>query len=568
MALFGFDRLSVVRELQRLLFDTRPQMKKILRTFQQGRRIFMKELTTIVGHVGGRCKGELEEQSTWSEAPAGSAEVKAKIHEHVGSLFALVDRDGDARRFDEVERRIIPLVLTLGRLFLTYFLVRREEASAKEVDAWVKRGYRRRRQERKYLSTYFGRVCFWRRYVRRPGGAGVHPLDLALGLTVDGFSLLVTEICARLSTLISYEQVTALSLYFLGWSPSKTSVEKAVLGLGRYSEKWFEAAPPPEGDGEVMVIQLDSKATPTATDEELEKRRGKREQKKPALSPRHRGREKRARRNKKRRLKGDKSKNGKATTIVTMYTLKKSRDENGKPVLLGPINKWVYSSYAPKRHAFAIARREADKRGFSDGSGKLVQIVTDGDEDLERYAKELFPKAKHTLDIMHVLEYVWEAGRFVYKEGSHELTAWVKMQERLLYRGKAVLVRQHIGDLLKAAPPAAAERLEGIREYFRKRLRLMNYAEMRKLDLEVASGVVEGAVRHVVAKRFDSGSMRWIKERAEALLQLRCIEINGDWSAFIAFVDTKLRAESKAAASPVRLLTNTPGALPTLGVAA
>ena len=65
-----------------------------------------------------------------------------------------------------------------------------------------------------------------------------------------------------------------------------------------------------------------------------------------------------------------------------MYTLKKGRDEEGKPALLGPINKRVYASYAPKRHAFAVARREADKRGFTKKSRKKIQIVIDGDEDL------------------------------------------------------------------------------------------------------------------------------------------------------------------------------------------
>ena len=33
---------------------------------------------------------------------------------------------------------------------------------------------------------------------------------------------------------------------------------------------------------------------------------------------------------------------------------------------------------------------------------------------------------------------------------------------------------------------------------------------------------------NMIAKRFDSSGMRWIRKRAEALLQLRCIEINGD----------------------------------------
>jgi hypothetical protein len=119
-----------------------------------------------------------------------------------------------------------------------------------------------------------------------------------------------------------------------------------VLGFGSYTEEWFESAPAPEGDGEILVVQWDSKATPTATEEELEKRRGKRKKDERPLSPRHRGRAKRKRRGpKKRRKKGDKSKNGKAATLVVMYTLKKARDKDGKPFLFGPINKKVYASY-------------------------------------------------------------------------------------------------------------------------------------------------------------------------------------------------------------------------------
>lgn len=305
------------------------------------------------------------------------------------------------------------------------------------------------------------------------------------------------------------------------------------------------------------------------SEEELEKRRGKRTKKERPLSPRHRGRQKRARRGpKKRKKKGDKSKNGKASTLVTQYTLKRAHDQEGNPVLLGPINKKVYASYAPKRHAFAIARREADKRGFTKESGKRHQIVTDGDEDLERLVKDFFPEATHTLDIMHVLEYVWEAGRFLFKEGSKELAAWAKKQERLLYKGKAVLVVQHLVDAKRELGEKARARLDTIRMYLQKRLRMMEYDELREEDLEVASGVVEGGVKHVIGKRFDNGSMRWIRERAEALLQLRCIEINGDWASFVDFVEKRTLGKSKAEARVTRLLTTQPAPLPTFGVGA
>jgi len=112
------------------------------------------------------------------------------------------------------------------------------------------------------------------------------------------------------------------------------------------------------------------------------------------------------------------------------------------------------------------------------------------------------------------------------------------------------------------------KRLEKIRFYLQNRLHMMFYDELRAEDLEVASGVGEGAVRHVIGKRFDNGSMRWIRERAEALLQLRCIEINGDWDAFIAFTRAKLFPLHRRDVVVARLLTSRPSSLPTSVVAA
>ena len=526
------------------------------------------KIETIVGFVGGRCKGESAEQDAWKNAPVESSQIKKTLKEHVDRIYAFIDRPSDSRKFDEVEGGMRDLLLALGRLCLAWFFALREERSERDIERWKRRGYRCRDRERKHLNTFFGRVTYWRTYVRRQGATGFHPLDRLLGITADGFSFLVMQVAARLSTFLPFEQVTALFLYFNSWSPSKTSVEKSVLGFGQFTQEWFASAPAPEGDGEVLVTQIDCKATPTATEEELEKRRGKRKKERP-LSPRHRGRAKRARRGtKRRRKKGDKSKNGKAATMVIQYTLKRARDAKGNPVLLGPINKKIYASYAPKRHAFEVARREANKRGFTKDSGKRHQLVTDGDDDFAQLAKEFFPEAIHTLDVMHVMEYVWEAGRFLYREGSNELVAWVKKQETLLYKGKALLVVQHICDAQSQVGEKARKRLEKIRFYLQNRLHMMFYNELRAEDLEVASGVVEGAVRHVIGKRFDNGSMRWIRERAEALLQLRCIEINGDWDAFIAFTRSKLFPQHQREAVVARLLSSRTSPLPNSVLAA
>ncbi len=536
----------------------------------------MSNLKSIVDHEAGPFKSKFAEQDAWKERPPGERDIKKEIARRVRAIFRFLESSDGQQRLEEVERKLVPLVLRLGRLFLAYYLARKHRDSERRLRRRPPRGFRRGRPQPRLLGTFFGKVRYWRTYVREScGSAGTYPLDIDLGLTADGFTMVVVSLAARLSTLVSFDQVGALLLTFLSWSPAKRTIENSVLGLGRYTTEWFAKAPPPDGDGDVLVIQIDSKATPTATASELEKRRGKRARKSRAPSPRHRGRENRERRGSKpRRKKGDKSKNGKAATVVVMYTLKGAKDADGKQLLLGPVNRWVYSSYAPKRHAFAIARREADKRGFPKGCAKVTQLVTDGDEDLERYRTEFFPDSIHTLDIMHALQYVHKAGTCFYKEGSRALKEWFEDSKALVYKGQVKKLiselQRQAGKLPKSGPENKGKRtrLEKAIEYLEKRLHMMHYGWLIDQDLEIGSGAVEGTVKHLVAKRFDNGSMRWIKERAEALLQLRAIEINEDWEEFIQFVHERLQARSVEDMTPQRLLTDKPATLPEFGIAA
>lgn len=64
---------------------------------------------------------------------------------------------------------------------------------------------------------------------------------------------------------------------------------------------------------------------------------------------------------------------------------------------------------------------------------------------------------------------------------------------------------------------------------------MMAYKDLIDEDMVMASGIVEGVARYVVGERLDCSGMRWIPERAEVLLHLRCIELNGDWERFFAW---------------------------------
>ena len=173
------------------------------------------------------------------------------------------------------EQEIVARVFVLGQLFIRLFL-RMREAGVRERHQ-KPQGYQWQKVQKRVVGTFFGKVSYWRRYVySAKGGGGYYPLDMELGLTGDGFSLLVQSYAALIATKLSYAQATVVLSLFLNWTPAQSSIEEMVLGLGGHTSAWFEQAPAPEGEGEVLVIQFDSKGNPMATEAELEKRRGKR----------------------------------------------------------------------------------------------------------------------------------------------------------------------------------------------------------------------------------------------------------------------------------------------------
>ena len=520
--------------------------------------------------------GNGKQKQSGSEAPPTLAERVTGLRKAAEALESFVKEqaaEAELPSFMVFETALKEKLDALGRAGSELFLTHAEERVAAASKDGVQHGDRFLRPapqlQPRNLTGRFGVVRYFRTYLRenRAGRRnGFHPLDLTLGLSTDRFSWNVLSLSARLATKQSFAEARATIGLFLPNAPSTEVVEQTVLGLGKYTGEWFEKLPAPKDDGEVLVVMIDSKGAPTVTAEELLRRRGKRSRRPAAPSPRHRGRHRRGLYPKKpRRKKGDKSKNAKMATLIIMYTLRRSG-----PHLLGPINRWVYASFAPKEHAFQIARREANKRGFAPGSGRLVQLVTDGDLDLDCYAKRYFAEAIHTIDVMHVTEKLWTAGECIHPEGSRELKRWVDRQKKRLYGGGVAHIVAELQRQLEQTPRTGPgnkgkrERLTNVIRYIEKRQDRLNYRELLAQDLEIASGPVEGAVKNVIGKRCDHGGMRWIKERVEALLQLRCIEMNGHWDAFVAQVHDRLKADATAGGLRLRLQSRSPAPLPAI----
>jgi hypothetical protein len=249
--------------------------------------------------------------------------------------------------------------------------------------------------------------------------------------------------------------------------------------------------------------------------------------------------------------------------LVVMYTLR--RGDDGR--LHGPVNKKVWASFAGRQAAALWARAEATKRGFGPGTIKTVQLVMDGAKGLRHNLEPLFPGAVVTLDVCHVVEKLWALGHRFHREGSAELTAWVEELKALLYGGRAAELVERLRAWLRQVPahgPGTKGRRQGLKAligYLAPRLEMMRYAEWVAQDLVIGSGQVEGAARHVVGERLDCAGMRWLQGKAEALLHLRCIELNGDWERFGAWLQgrNQHRLEKR---QRLRILTDQPIKLP------
>lgn len=481
------------------------------------------------------------------ECPPALDDLRQQLHQRLDQAIDACQQDHLQVSFLDFEKALLPHLSALGLLLMQLFLLvrhRRLDLTACDPEGRyrVGDGYATRS-----LNTSCGLLRYGRAYLipRKGTGPGCHPLDSELGLTRDSFSPLIIGWFCRLATRLSFRLASELGGMFLDWAPAPSTVEGWVLGLGRPAHVWHCSGPLPQGDGEVLVIECDGKAIPTATDEELAKRRGPRKDKPKGCAgkcQRHRGRcRRKARGKKKKRKPGDKSKNGRSATLIAMYTLK--RGDDGR--LHGPVNKKVYATFSSRKVALQWAREQATRRGFPADTTKTIQIILDGEVCLEQQMRKLFPKAILTLDIRHAQERLWKVGRLLHAEGSSELAAWVEPLVELLYQGKVEELLERLRGVSFTGPGSKAKRQTQGKaiKYLDKRQPLMNYKAWREQDLVLASGVVEGAARYVIGERLDNSGMRWVVERAEALLQLRCIEVNGDWDAFFAWSEEQRRAE-------------------------
>ena len=184
---------------------------------------------TVAGQ-GSACKGDCAEQDDWRDRPPTSEHLRWRAQRQFTALLELAE-DRRRRRYERFETLLIAEVFRLGRLLIALFLcVWQERMRVATTEQRGKEDYRRQPAKDRLLGTFFGKVRYWRTYLHQTNGrpGGFFPLDTALGLLADGFSMGVLGRAVQLATRMSYAAATVVFSRFVGWSPSHKTIEEAL----------------------------------------------------------------------------------------------------------------------------------------------------------------------------------------------------------------------------------------------------------------------------------------------------------------------------------------------------
>jgi len=462
-----------------------------------------------------------------------SDRIVQQIHHDFKDLVDYVTGEASqSRTACEVELTLFRQLLALGAQLLRLFFVQR--ATVRPSEPIAPDGTRLKYQEKRQTTYFsvFGKVRFRRHYFHAPGQKGICPLDAELSLPSRCYSDLLRDWAEYCTTNESYDESLRVLKHILGLSISKQALETAVQEDAVDVEAFYEqkAAPSPETEGSILVIQADGKGVPMVRDQ-------------PADQPARRG-------------KGQKRTKKKESVVTAIYTIEPyprtpqwmadalMRDIEGneepertstQPQRPAPVGKEVRATMKGKDFALGRLVGRVDQR-----EGEHIQqraALTDGAEALQDRILIKFPNFELILDIIHVSGYLWDAANALLGETHLDRTAWVKEQLLLILSGKTTAVIQTLESLVQGPTTSTAQRkvLNTTIGYYRRNLPYMRYDRYLDRGWPISSGVVEGACGHLVKDRMEQSGMRWTRLGAQAILELRAARVNDDWDAYQHF---------------------------------
>lgn len=219
-----------------------------------------------------------------------------------------------------------------------------------------------------------------------------------------------------------------------------------------------------------------------------------------------------------------------------------------------PQNKRVSASVV-KSQAEGIAEmfEEAERR---DPEHQHVTVVLiDGEEhqrdEIRRQASQRSWDLTIVIDLIHVIHYLWLAAYALCSRQPKQAQALVTHLVTMLLTGTVsdVIRSLHQTATLRGLSAQARVPVEKCVDYLRKNAWYLRYPAFLRQGFPIATGLIEGACRHLVQDRLGITGARWGLVGAEAILKLRAIHSSGDWDDYWRFHERQEAARNYAAAA-------------------
>lgn len=386
------------------------------------------------------------------------------------------------------------------------------------------------------LTTIFGEVEVERIAYRKRGQTNLHPADAVLNLPTEKHSHGLRQLAAIESSRGSFGGAVEAIGRATGQHLGKRQVEDlAARAAVDFDTFYLQRQAPTGAVTDVLVISCDGKGIvmrPGALRPATAKAAASTNQK---LAT--------------RLSKGEKRNRKRLAEVGAVYDatpvprstadILPGNDTQRRDATAGPSarNKWLTASVVD--HATTVVAAifdEADRRD-PDHQRSWIALVDGNNHQIDRIHAEALARKVTVpiiIDFVHVLEYLWRAAWSFHREGDPAAETWVRRHAQTILGGGATRVA---GALRRAATtaglePARRENADTCATYLTNKKAYLDYPTALKQGWPIATGIIEGACRHLVKDRMDLTGARWGLHGAEAILKLRALRSNGDFDAY------------------------------------
>jgi len=154
---------------------------------------------------------------------------------------------------------------------------------------------------------------------------------------------------------------------------------------------------------------------------------------------------------------------------------------------------------------------------------------------IEKVMRKLDVKATIVMDFIHVLEYLWKAAWCFFDKGDETVEQWIADRAVNLLNGQCSQVAKGLRSSATKRKISDRDAVDKCANYLLKNKTRLQYGEALASGFPIASGVIEGACRHLINDRLDITGARWSLEGAESILKLRSLKSSGDFESYWKF---------------------------------